>query len=238
METGDRIQETGERRRGTGDRRRETSILVRCVLLTIASVLMAFGQPIENGRVFRTADLVELIKMDSTIKLDVRYATANNFMKRRMYSQSRAFLQRPAAEALVRVHGKLKSEGYGLLVFDGYRPWSVTKQFWDETPPSKRSFVADPQKGSKHNRGCAVDLSLFNLKTGKEVSMPSAYDEFSERASPDYKGGSVKQKKRRDLLRFVMESEGFSVDPGEWWHFDYREWKEYGILDVPFEDLR
>lgn len=207
------------------------------VSLLLACACVAFGQPDETGGTFRTPDLVELLKIDSTIKLDIRYATKNNFMKRKMYSQARAFLQRPAAEALVRVHCKLKTNGYGLLIFDGYRPWSVTKQFWDETPPAKRDFVADPKKGSKHNRGCAVDLSLFNLKTGKEVRMPSAYDEFSKRASPDFKGGSREQMKRRDLLRAEMESEGFTVDAGEWWHFDYRDWREYRVMDVPFEKL-
>lgn len=212
-------------------------VLMQCILLTMASVLVMFGQPDESGGTFRTPDLVELVKMDSTIMLDIRYATTNNFMKRQMYSQARAFLQRPAAEALVRVHQKLKKNGYGLLIFDGYRPWSVTKQFWDETPPAKRNFVADPQKGSKHNRGCAVDLSLYFLKTQKEISMPSAYDEFSERASPGYKGGTTKQSIRRDFLRSAMESEGFTVDPGEWWHFDYRDWKEYRVMDVPFEEL-
>jgi D-alanyl-D-alanine dipeptidase len=155
-----------------------------------------------------------------------------------MYTSARAFLQRPAAEALVRVHRKLASEGYGLLVFDGYRPWRVTKKFWDETPVEKRMFVADPAQGSRHNRGCAVDLSLFDLKTGKEVRMPSSYDEFTEKASSSYAGGSPGERKLRDLLRSFMESEGFAVNPGEWWHFDFRDWKEYEVLDLTFEELR
>lgn len=219
------------------DRVKDTRLMAQCFLLILVSVLAAFGQPDESSGIFRQPELVELVKLDSTIKLDIRYATSNNFMKRKMYTSARAYLQRPAAEALVRAHDKLKASGYGLLIFDGYRPWSVTKQFWDETPPAKRDFVADPKKGSKHNRGCAVDLSLFDLKTGKEVRMPSAYDEFSTRASPGYKGGTVKERKRRDLLRSVMESEGFTVDPGEWWHFDFRDWKEYRVMDVPFEKL-
>ncbi len=215
-----------------------TGVIVQCFLLALASAVLAFGQPDESSGIFRQPELVELVKLDSTIRLDIRYATANNFMKRKMYTLARAYLQRPAAEALVRAHGKLKASGYGLLIFDGYRPWSVTKQFWDETPPAKRDFVADPQKGSKHNRGCAVDLSLFDLKTGKEVRMPSAYDEFSKRASPGYKGGTVKERKGRDLLRSVMESEGFTVDSGEWWHFDFRDWREYRVMNVPFEKLQ
>jgi D-alanyl-D-alanine dipeptidase len=177
---------------------------------------------------------VEIVALDPTIKLDIRYATANNFVGRPVYTEARAFLQRPAAEALVRAHRGLKEKGYGLLVFDGYRPWSVTKLFWDVTPPSKRDFVANPKQGSKHNRGCAVDLSLYDLRTGAEVQMPGAYDEMSPRSHPGYAGGTPEQRERRDLLRSAMEAEGFTVEPNEWWHFNCREWREYPILDVPF----
>lgn len=185
----------------------------------------------------RAATLVEIVRLDSTIRLDIRYATANNFMGRPMYTQPRAFLQRPAAEALVRVHRALLPRGYGLLVFDGYRPWSVTKKFWDETPPEQRKFVANPRKGSKHNRGCAVDLTLYDVRTGKEVEMPSGYDEFSERASSSYTGGTAQQRSMRAVLRAAMEREGFRVEPGEWWHFDHRTWRDHPLLDIPFEDL-
>ena len=189
--------------------------------------------PKETGKTLRKPDLVELIRLDSTIHLDIHYAREDNFMKRRMYDTARAFLQRPAAEAVVRVQKRLRAQGIGLVIFDAYRPWSVTKQFWDETPPSKRSFVADPKVGSRHNRGCAVDLSLYDLKTGREIEMPSSYDEFSKRASPGYTGGTATQRKWRDLLRSAMEKEGFTVDPGEWWHFDYRDWKDYPVMDTP-----
>ncbi|HLN80364.1 MAG TPA: M15 family metallopeptidase, partial [Thermoanaerobaculia bacterium] len=158
---------------------------------------------------------------------------------RPVYQQARIFLQRPAAEALARVSRSLRERGYGLLVFDGYRPWSVTKHFWEITPRDKREkgFVANPAKGSKHNRGAAVDLSMYDLATGKEVVMPSTYDEFSDRADPDYAGGIAEERARRDLLRTEMEKEGFTVDPGEWWHFNSRGWEEYPILDVPFEKI-
>jgi D-alanyl-D-alanine dipeptidase len=186
-----------------------------------------------SGASIRKPDLVELIRLDSTIHLDIRYATENNFMKRRMYDTARAFLQRPAADAVVRVQKKLRTIGLGLVIFDAYRPWSVTKQFWDETPVSKHSFVADPKVGSKHNRGCAVDLSLYDLTTGLEITMPSGYDEFSKRASPKYTGGTAEQRRWRDLLRSAMEGEGFTVDPGEWWHFDYQDWKLYPVMNEP-----
>ena len=160
-------------------------------------------------------------------------------MGRPMYHQARAFLQRPAADALVRAHQSLKSQGYGIIVFDGYRPWSVTKAFWDAATDEQRKieFVANPQKGSKHNRGCAADLTLYDLKTGREVEMPSAYDEFTERAYPNYSGGSTEARARRDLLRRAMEAQGFSVYPAEWWHFDYKDWRQYGILNTPFEKI-
>jgi D-alanyl-D-alanine dipeptidase len=193
--------------------------------------------PALSIRTFRASELREIVRLDSTIHLDIRYATANNFMKRPMYSQARAFLQRPAADALLRAHRALRKHGFGILVFDGYRPWQVTKKFWDETEPSKRSFVADPAKGSKHNRGCAVDCSLYNLKTGAEVSMPTPYDDFSPDAAARAHAGTPEERKLRDLLRRVMEAEGFRVEPNEWWHFDFRAWREYSIQDVPFEQL-
>ena len=167
---------------------------------TLAAVLLSLlvhsqlapaqdGPPKEPGP-FRPPDLVELKTLDPTIKLDIRYATSNNLAGRAVYAEARAFLQRPAADALLRAHRSLRPDGFGLLVFDGYRPWRVTKLFWDVTPPEKHEFVADPAKGSKHNRGCAVDLSLYDLKSGKEIEMPSVYDEMSPRAYPEYAGGT------------------------------------------------
>jgi D-alanyl-D-alanine dipeptidase len=140
---------------------------------------LAAQPPKETGD-FRRPDLVELITLDPTIKLDIRYATADNFLSTPMYSQARAFLQRPAAEALVRVNAALRARGYGLLIHDGYRPWYVTEMFWEATPNDKKVFVADPKNGSRHNRGTAVDLTLYDLKTGGAVKMPSGYDEMSE----------------------------------------------------------
>ena len=192
--------------------------------------------PHEEGS-FRKPELLELTELDSTIKLDIRYATTNNFLGTAVYTQARAFLQRPAAEALLRAHRELKARGYGLIIHDGYRPWYVTKIFWEATPNDKKIFVADPAVGSRHNRGCAVDLSLYDLKTGKEVKMPSGYDEMTERAYADYAGGMDDERAHRSLLREAMEKQGFKVNPTEWWHFDYRDWKQYPILNLKFEDL-
>jgi zinc D-Ala-D-Ala dipeptidase len=192
--------------------------------------------PIEEGT-FRHPDLVELVKLDPTIKLDIRYATANDFLGTPVYTQARAFLERPAAQALVLANRQLRDQGYGLIIHDGYRPWYVTKIFWDATPDDKKKFVANPSEGSKHNRGCAVDLSLYDLQTGKEVQMPSGYDEMTDRAYADYPGGTAEERSRRALLREAMEKQGFKVIPDEWWHFDYKDWKLYPIINVKFEDL-
>ncbi|MEO5625708.1 MAG: M15 family metallopeptidase [Dokdonella sp.] len=197
---------------------------------------LAASPPLEKSD-FRATDLIELTKLDSGIKLDIRYATSNNFLSTPLYNQARAFLQRPAAEALVRVQHSLAAEGYGLLVHDAYRPWYVTKLFWDATPTDQHNFVADPAKGSRHNRGCAVDVTLYDLKNGRAVEMPSLYDEMSERAYPTYAGGSDVQRERRDLLRRHMEEEGFAAYEFEWWHFDYRDWQSYAIQNVRFEAI-
>lgn len=199
--------------------------------------IQAFAQsrpPQEPNK--READLLELVKLDKTVKLDIRYARTDNFVGKVVYPQARAFLQRPAAEAVLRVHQTLKKQGLGIVVFDGYRPWSITKLFWEVTPDDKRKFVANPKTGSRHNRGCAVDLSIYELKTGRLVPMPSDFDEFTERASPDYKGGTPEETGNRDLLRKLMEAEGFTVNANEWWHFDYKDWQTYAIYDISFDD--
>ena len=210
------------------------------LLLILFSLLLkscATRPPAETGD-FKTSDLTELIKLDSSFKLDIRYATNNNLVGRPVYAEARAFLQRPAAEALVKVNSELKPLGYGLLIFDGYRPWSVTKLFWDVTSKENKKFVADPKQGSRHNRGCAVDLSLYDLATGKEIQMPGVYDETSERSYPNYKGGTEEQRKMRDLLRSKMEANGFTVYEVEWWHFDFNNWRSYRIQNIPFSQIK
>ncbi len=196
------------------------------------------AQPPKETGDFRPTDLVELTTLDSTIKLDIRYATTNNLFKSIFYSQPRAFMQRPAAEAVVRANRKLREKGYGLLVHDGYRPWYVTKVFWDATPDDKKIFVADPSQGSRHNRGAAVDITLYDLKIGKPVEMVSTYDETTDRAYPDYPGGTSLQRWHRKLLRDAMESEGFKVFEFEWWHFDFGDWRKYRIGNQRFEEIK
>jgi D-alanyl-D-alanine dipeptidase len=192
--------------------------------------------PSEEGD-FLPSDLVEVASLDPTIRLDIRYASTDNFMGEVFYSSPRAFLQRPAAEALARASEWLRERGYGILVHDGYRPWYVTKMFWDATPEGLRNFVADPAGGSRHNRGCAVDLTLYDLKSGEPVTMPAGYDEMSPRSNADFPGGTTRQRWFRKLLREAMEAQGFSVYQDEWWHFDYQDWSLYRIGNRTFEEI-
>ncbi len=196
---------------------------------------LAATPPVESDK--RAADLVEIAPLDPGIHLDIRYATDDNFMGIRLYDEPRAFLQRPAAEAVVRAHRALAQYGYGILIKDAYRPWYVTKMFWDATPDSAHDYVADPSQGSRHNRGCAVDLTLYDLATGAEVPMPGRYDELSVRSWPTYAGGTSLQRWHRDLLRSAMEAQGFSIYPQEWWHFDYAGWEQYPILNLEFDRI-
>ena len=211
------------------------------ILFIVSAILFLNMKSIANTsksiNTIKANELVEIIKLDSTIKLDIRYATKNNFLSRAVYKLSKAYLQKPVAEELISINKEVKSRGYGLLVFDGYRPWSVTKIFWDEVDPEKRQFVANPTTGSIHNRGCAVDLTLYELASGKEVKMPCEYDTFSEKAYPSYTGGTKEERKQRDFLIKVMEQHNFKVHPKEWWHFDHKDCDLYSILDVPFEEL-
>ncbi len=215
-------------------------VALQCSCLGLALWLAgcASGPP-RDARADLAPDLVEITDSDPGIRLDIRYATTNNFLGRPVYTEPRAFLQRPAAAALTRVSQQLEPLGFGLIIFDGYRPWSVTKTFWEAATPSQRrqGFVANPRKGSRHNRGCAVDLTLCDRISEQEVQMPTGYDDFTAAAAADYSGGDAEARARRALLRQVMEAEGFHVLPEEWWHFDYREWRRYPVLDVSFEAL-
>jgi D-alanyl-D-alanine dipeptidase len=197
---------------------------------------LAQQPPKEDGK-FRTPELVELNVIDPSIKLDIRYATTNDFLSTPVYLQAKAYMQKPAAEAVARASQELHKLGYGLLIHDSYRPWYVTKIFWEATPDDKRIFVANPAEGSRHNRGCAVDLTLYDLKTGEPLKMVGVYDEMSNRSYPFYPGGTGLERWQRDLLRHEMEKQGFQVYDFEWWHFDYKDWREYPILNLTFEQL-
>ena len=208
---------------------------VRSDVATLRESALRATPPAEAAA--RSDELIALAGVDATIKLDIRYATTDNFMGFPLYDRAGAYLQRPAAEALGRVARSLAPLGYGLVIHDAYRPWFVTKMFWDATPDAAHIFVADPASGSRHNRGCAVDLTLYELATGAVADMPGRYDEMSQRSFADYVGGTSRERWLRDLLRQAMMQQGFTVYPQEWWHFDYRDWHEYGIGNASFDRL-
>ena len=192
--------------------------------------------PKQKGE-FREQELVDVTDVLENVRLDVRYAGTNNFLNAPTYSQAKSFFQRPALMALNRANKKFNDMGYGILVHDAYRPWYVTKVFWDATEGFERDFVADPESGSKHNMGSAIDLTLYDLKTGEVIKMVGTYDEMSDRSYPDYMGGTALERWYRDLLRTTIEAEGFKVVSNEWWHYDHEEWRKYPILNKTFEEL-
>lgn len=180
-------------------------------------------------------ELIEIKKAIPNIKLDIRYATKNNFMNQVMYKEARAFARKPVVAQLKRIQSALNKKGYGLKIFDAYRPYTITLAFYQKA--KDKNFVANPKKGSKHNRGCAIDLTLINLKTGKELQMPTPYDSFAPQASPSYSALPALVIKNRTLLISTMQAYGFRVIKNEWWHFDFIGWKKYALMDIPFEKL-
>ena len=183
--------------------------------------------------------LIELVKLDAAIKLDMRYATTNNFTGRVLYDEARAFLAAPAAQAVARASKAAQGDGFGLTIYDAYRPWRITKKLWDATPVGpKKEYVANPKRGSKHNRGCAVDLTLHDLRTGRLVEMPTEFDDFSEKAHRDYMGASPTAINNRARLASYLEAEGFVGLSNEWWHFDFRGWEQFPVMDIPFNAIR
>ena len=178
--------------------------------------------------------MVDLQKTVTGIRVDVRYATMDNFMKEKLYPEARCLLRREVADKIVRVQRRLEAQGLSLKIFDAYRPLSVQKKMWAKFP--LEGYVANPAKGSNHNRGAAVDVTLVD-KDGHELPMPSAYDEFSERAHADYAGGTEEEMENRQRLREVMQAEGFTGISTEWWHFDDKDAKQYPVLDLPFSSV-
>jgi D-alanyl-D-alanine dipeptidase len=180
--------------------------------------------------------LVEIKSYIPQIALDIRYATSNNFMHRPMYQQARAFARLPVALALKDVENELKAKGLGIKIFDAYRPYAITVKFYEQAKDT--NFVADPHKGSKHNRGCAIDMTLIDLKTGKDLDMPTGFDSFSKKAAAEYKTLPTAEITNRELLKSVMKAHGFKVNPTEWWHYDFNGWPNYPLLDIPFGQIQ
>lgn len=175
------------------------------------------------------ARLVDIRTINRNISLDIRYATANNFLKQKMYPIAKCALRNSVAQKLALVQTDLEKIGLGLKVYDCYRPFSVTKQMWEVMPDP--NYVANPARGSRHNRGAAVDLTLVD-RTGKELEMPTPYDDFTTKAHRNYQGGSAESRKNRQLLEDAMKKQGFIGITTEWWHFDSEDWEKFAILDI------
>lgn len=198
-------------------------------------VVSSYNQYLASIKTNPNNELIEIKKAIPNIKLDIRYATKNNFMQQVMYKQARAFARKPVVESLKKIQLELNKKGYGLKIFDGYRPYAITVAFYKKA--SDKNFVANPAKGSKHNRGCAVDLTLINIKTGKEVAMATPYDSFSAAAAANYEPVTAEVKKNREFLINTMKKYKMNVLDNEWWHYDYAGWQGYDLMDIPFEKL-
>jgi D-alanyl-D-alanine dipeptidase len=195
-------------------------------------------RPTYEELVARSADkrLLDVTQTAPGVSIDIRYATENNFMKRALYPEAAAFLRAPAARALAAAHEELRTRGLGIRVYDAYRPYGVTKAMWE--PIRNPDYVADPAKGSRHNRGCAVDVTLVSLATGEELPMPTPYDDFTPRAHHEFADLPPEAIANRLLLRETMERHGFVALESEWWHYDFRGWEKYELMDVGFKELR
>ncbi|MEO5599826.1 MAG: M15 family metallopeptidase [Cyclobacteriaceae bacterium] len=179
--------------------------------------------------------LINLEKFVPDLVLDIRYATTNNFTKERIYNLARAYARKPVAEALKQIQYELGKQGYGIKIFDAYRPYKATVKFYKVYGDT--TYVASPYRGSRHNRGCALDLTVIDLKTGEELKMPTGYDSFSKEAWPSTPVRDPVIRKNRQLLMNVMQKHGFKVNGSEWWHYDFIGWQKFEVMDIDFEEL-
>ena len=196
--------------------------------------LVALLLPLSCAKV-ASSELVDLHLLESSILVDLKYATEDNFTGQVLYDANRCLLRRGTAERLIKVQKRLIDKGYGLKVWDGYRPRSVQWKMWKIVQDPK--YVADPRKGSRHNRGASVDVTLVD-REGNELAMPTAYDDFSPKASRDYLDLPSEVITHRKMLEDAMVAEGFIPLPSEWWHFDDPDWENYDLLDVPLSEIR
>lgn len=201
-----------------------------------SSKVMGLDSYLKDIKAHPDTRLVEIKKYIPEIALDIRYATTNNFTHRQMYTEAQAFARLPVVLALKQVEADLKKQGLGLKIFDAYRPYAVTVHFYEVAQDT--NFVADPRKGSKHNRGCAVDLTAINLKTGKELDMPTGFDSFSKKAAAAYMDLPKEEIANRAILKTAMETHGFREIATEWWHFDFKGWSKFPLLDIPFSEIK
>lgn len=224
----------------------QTSLIIILAILILAISIkfpknqIGISQPIliqnmAESEIPESAKLVDIKTINPEIILDIRYATTNNFLNQKLYPVAKCALRKEVAEKLSQVQTDLEIMGLGLKVYDCYRPLSVTKKMWEVLPDSR--YVANPAKGSRHNRGAAVDVSLIDLSTGKELEMPTEFDDFSEQAWRSYLGNKPEVQRNSELLENQMKKYGFEPLMTEWWHFDAVGWEKFSLLDVPLDEI-
>ena len=200
--------------------------------LDVMATLAAYDSAIHENP---SNQLVNLEKAVPGIVLDIRYATANNFTHQPVYPAPKAYVRKPVAEALMQIQQELNSKGMGLKIYDAYRPYAVTLKFFKLYPDT--NFVASPKTGSRHNRGCAIDLTIIDIRSGKELEMPTSFDNFTERASHSFQDLSPDALQNRNILRETMIRHGFEALESEWWHYDFSGWRNFKIMDIAFDEL-
>ena len=218
--------------------------IVLTVLLTVTTVQAQYkyGLKVTNLKEYQASikvnpkkEMIDLEQYIPGIVLDIRYATTNNFTGEKIYNLAKAYARKPVADAVKRAQAELQKQGLGIKIFDAYRPYKATVRFYEVYKDT--TYVASPYKGSRHNRGCAIDMTLINLKTGEELKMPTGYDSFQKEAWPSTPIKDPEARKNRALIIQVMEKQGFKVNGSEWWHFDFIGWRNYEVLDIDFEEL-
>jgi D-alanyl-D-alanine dipeptidase len=215
--------------------------LLLCLSFTTAVAQKNYGLKATNFPEYRASvkanpqkELVDLEKVPGLV-LDIRYATNNNFTKQKIYNLAKAYARKPVAEALQKIQVELKAQKLAIKIFDAYRPYKATVKFYEIYKDT--TYVASPYRGSRHNRGCALDLTIINLDTGEELKMPTPYDSFRKAAWPSTPVADPEIRKNRALLISVMEKYGFKVNGSEWWHYDFKGWRNYEVLDIDFEEF-
>ena len=201
-----------------------------------SSKVMGLKSYLKDIKAHPETRLVEIKKYIPDIVLDIRYATTNNFTHHQMYKEAKAFARLPVVLALKEAQADLKKKGLGIKIYDAYRPYAITVKFYEVAHDT--NFVANPRKGSKHNRGCAIDMGLIDLKTGKELDMPTGFDSFNKRAASNYADLPKVELDNRTIIKNAMEAHGFKEIPSEWWHFDFNGWSKYPLLDIPFTEIK
>ena len=180
-------------------------------------------------------ELVDLEKFITGIVLDIRYATTNNFTGEKIYNLAKAYARKPVAEALKKVQADLSKQGLSVKIYDAYRPYKATVKSYELYHDT--TYVASPYRGSRHNRGCALDMTIVDLKTKEELKMPTGYDSFSKDAWPTTPISDREARMNRELIISAMEKHGFKVNASEWWHFDFIGWQKFEVMDIDFEKL-